>query len=199
MPNVSESGNFELPIQSSSARSFPSSPVRQSPGSAAAQSSSSSYGLNNYSPIFLQWLDCISQLMRMYPSAFEFSPTFLVDFIDCLLSCRFGNFLCNSEKERQQCGISETCGCIWAYLADLRSSSGTSHVHCNPFYDPSRYDGPLLPPAAALAPTLWPQFHLRWACPVEPNVTETEDQCRAMTVKYSEMKKVTYPCKIFFS
>jgi myotubularin-related protein 1/2 len=54
MPNVSESGNFELPIQSSSARSFPSSPVRQSPGSAAAQSSSSSYGLNNYSPIFLQ-------------------------------------------------------------------------------------------------------------------------------------------------
>ncbi|KAG7608107.1 GRAM domain [Arabidopsis suecica] len=189
MPNVSESGNFELPIQSSSARSFPSSPVRQSPGSAAAQSSSSSYGLNNYSPIFLQWLDCISQLMRMYPSAFEFSPTFLVDFIDCLLSCRFGNFLCNSEKERQQCGISETCGCIWAYLADLRSSSGTSHVHCNPFYDPSRYDGPLLPPAAALAPTLWPQFHLRWACPVEPNVTETEDQCRAMTVKYSEMKK----------
>lgn len=115
-------------------------------------------------------------------------------------SIYINTFLINcSEKERQQCGISETCGCIWAYLADLRSSSGTSHVHCNPFYDPSRYDGPLLPPAAALAPTLWPQFHLRWACPVEPNVTETEDQCRAMTVKYSEMKKVTYPCKIFFS
>ncbi|XP_010452352.1 PREDICTED: phosphatidylinositol-3-phosphatase myotubularin-2 [Camelina sativa] len=189
MPNVSESGNFELPIQSSSARSFPSSPVQQLSGSAIAQSSSSSYGPNNYSPIFLQWLDCVSQLMRMYPSAFEFSPTFLVDFMDCLLSCRFGNFLCNSEKERQQCGISETCGCLWAYLADLRSSSATSHVHCNPLYDPSRYDGPLLPPAAALAPTLWPQFHLRWACPVEPNATETEDQCRAMAVKYSEMKK----------
>ncbi|XP_010490968.1 PREDICTED: phosphatidylinositol-3-phosphatase myotubularin-2-like [Camelina sativa] len=189
MPNVSESGNFELPIQSSSARSFPSSPVQQLSGSVIAQSSSSSYGPNNYSPIFLQWLDCVSQLMRMYPSAFEFSPTFLVDFMDCLLSCRFGNFLCNSEKERQQCGISETCGCLWAYLADLRSSSATSHVHCNPLYDPSRYDGPLLPPAAALAPTLWPQFHLRWACPVEPNATETEDRCRAMAVKYSEMKK----------
>ncbi|KAL1201447.1 Phosphatidylinositol-3-phosphatase myotubularin-2 [Cardamine amara subsp. amara] len=187
MPNVSESGNFELPIQSSSARSFPSSPVRQS--SAAAQSSNSSHGLNNYSPIFLQWLDCVSQLMRMYPAAFEFSPTFLVDFTDCLLSCRFGNFLCNSEKEREQCGISEACGCLWAYLADLRSFSATTHVHCNPFYDPLRYDGPLLPPAAALAPTLWPQFHLRWACPVEPNPEEMEVQCRAMTVKNSEMKK----------
>ncbi|EOA19343.1 hypothetical protein CARUB_v10000224mg [Capsella rubella] len=189
MPNVSESCNFEVPIQSSSARSFPSSPVQQLSGSAIAQSSSSSYGLNNYSPIFLQWLDCVSQLMRMYPSAFEFSPTFLVDFMDCLLSCRFGNFFCNSEKERQQCGISETCGCLWAYLADLRSSSGTFHVHCNPFYDPSIHDALLLPAAAALAPTLWPQFHLRWACPVEPNAAEIEDQFRAMTAMYSEMKK----------
>ncbi|CAN8257158.1 unnamed protein product [Cochlearia groenlandica] len=189
-PILSGSDNFELPIQSSSARSFPSSPVRQSTGSAAAaQSSSSSHGLNDYSPIFLQWIDCISQLMRMYPSAFEFSPTFLVDLMDCLLSCRFGDFLGNSEKERQECGISEACGCLWSYLTDMRTSSGTCHAHCNPFYDPSRYDGPLLPPAAALAPTLWPQFHLRWACPVEPNAAETEIQCRAMTVKHSELEK----------
>ncbi|CAH8324313.1 unnamed protein product [Eruca vesicaria subsp. sativa] len=189
MPNVSGSGSFELPIQSSSASSFPSSPVRQTSGSAATQSPGSSHGLNNYSPIFLQWVDCVSQLMRMYPCAFEFSPTFLVDFTDCLLSCRFGNFLCNSEKERQECGISDASGCLWAYLTDLRSLGGTSHAHRNPLYDPSRYNGPLLPPAAALAPTLWPQFHLRWACPVEPDAAETEVQCRAMTVKHLEMKK----------
>lgn len=165
MPNISGSGNFDLPRQSSSAGSFPSSPVRQSSVSAASQSSSSSHGHNNYSPIFMQvseqlfllqiivvlwvcldlfqwvgrptaytmfksicfqWIDSVSQLMRMYPCAFEFSPvcmkanpfltiscsasssnnrihwpsylvlqTFLVDFMDCLLSCRFGNFLCN--------------------------------------------------------------------------------------------------------
>ncbi|CAN6838408.1 unnamed protein product [Brassica oleracea var. botrytis] len=189
MPNVAGSGSFELPIQSSSARSFPSSPVRQTSGSTATQSPGSSHGLNNYSPIFLQWVDCVSQLMRMYPCAFEFSPTFLVDFTDCLLSCRFGNFLCNSEKERQECRISESSGCLWAYLTDLRSFGGTSHAHCNPLYDPSRYNGALLPPAAALAPTLWPQFHLRWACPVEPDASETEVQCRAMSVKHLEMKK----------
>ncbi|KAH0895320.1 hypothetical protein HID58_044888 [Brassica napus] len=189
MPNVAGSGSFELPIQSSSASSFPSSPVRQTSGSAATQSPGSSHGLNNYSPIFLQWVDCVSQLMRMYPCAFEFSPTFLVDFTDCLLSCRFGNFLCNSEKERQECRITESSGCLWAYLTDLRSFGGTSHAHCNPLYDPSRYNGALLPPAAALAPTLWPQFHLRWACPVEPDASETEFQCRAMSVKHLEMKK----------
>ncbi|WZY74000.1 hypothetical protein YC2023_006240 [Brassica napus] len=203
MPNISGSGNFDFPRQSSSAGSYPSSPVRQSTQSGASQSPSSSHAQNNYSPIFTQvseqlffatiaillWVDSVSQLMRMYPCAFEFSPTFLVDFMDCLLSCRFGNFLCNSEKERQQCAIAEACGCIWAYLTDLRSLATTSHVHCNPFYDPLKYDGPLLPPAASLAPTLWPQFHLRWACPEEATAADIEVQCRAMRAKYSEMQK----------
>lgn len=72
-----------------------------------------------------QWVDCVSQLLRMYPFAFEFSAVcildtsvfvllynilclfhagnfyyfivqaFLVDFLDCMLSCRFGNFFFN--------------------------------------------------------------------------------------------------------
>ena len=95
-----------------------------------------------------------------------------------------------SEKERQQVGISEACGCLWAYLADLRSSEGRSHVHSNPFYSPLKHNGPLLPPAAALAPTLWPQFHLRWACPTEAQAGELEAQCRIMSIKFSKLQKV---------
>jgi len=95
-----------------------------------------------------------------------------------------------SEKERQQCVVSEACGCLWAYLADLRASEGSSHVHYNPFYDPLKHDGPLLPPAAALAPTLWPRFHLRWACPSEAQAGEVEGQCRKMAIKFSELQKV---------
>lgn len=95
-----------------------------------------------------------------------------------------------SEKERLQCNVFEACGCLWAYLADLRSSEGGSHVHYNPFYEPLKHNGPLLPPAAALAPTLWPQFHLRWACPEEAKAGEIEEQCRKINMKYSEMQKV---------
>lgn len=95
-----------------------------------------------------------------------------------------------SDKERQQCGIAETCGCLWKYLADLRASDGSSHVHYNLFYDPIKHGGPLLPPAAALAPTLWPQFHLRWACPAEAQSGEVEAQCRKMAIKFSELQKV---------
>ncbi|KAI6669248.1 hypothetical protein NL676_004133 [Syzygium grande] len=190
LPAISGGGNTELSRQSSTG-SYSSSPMRQSSGSFTTQAPSSSHGQasNNCSPIFLQWVDCISQLLRMYPFAFEFSSTFLVDFLDCVLSCRFGNFLCNSEKERQQCSVSEACGCLWAYLTDLRISEGKSHVHYNLFYDPSKHNGALLPPAAALAPTLWPQFHLRWACPSEAQAEELEAQCRNMAMKFSELQK----------
>ncbi|KAK3408874.1 hypothetical protein EUGRSUZ_J01026 [Eucalyptus grandis] len=192
LPTTSGGDNatFELSRQSSTG-SYSSSPMRQSSGSFPTQApgSSHSQASNNCSPIFLQWVDCISQLLRMYPFAFEFSLTFLVDFLDCVLSSRFGNFLCNSEKERQQCSASEACGCLWAYLEDLRNSEGKSHVHYNLFYDKSKHNGPLLPPAAALAPTLWPQFHLRWACPSEAQAGELEAQCRNMAMKFSELQK----------
>ncbi|XP_044953406.1 phosphatidylinositol-3-phosphatase myotubularin-2-like [Hordeum vulgare subsp. vulgare] len=122
---------------------------------------------NKTSPVLLQWLECIAQLMRMYPSAFEFSSAFLVDFIDAVLSCRFGNFLCNSEWERKQAEVESSCPCIWKYLADLRASGGIFHEHRNPFYKPSKHNGPIVPPSPALAPTLWPEFYLRWACPLE--------------------------------
>ncbi|KAL6963487.1 Carrier protein, mitochondrial [Sarracenia purpurea var. burkii] len=191
MPTLSGSGSmlYELSRQSSSG-SFPSSPLRQASGSFTSQSQISSHGQssNNCSPIFLQWVDCVSQLLRMYPFAFEFSSVFLVDFLDCVLSCRFGNFLCNSEKERLQSCISDTCGCLWMYLADLRASEGNSHEHHNLFYDPSKH-GHLLPPAAALAPTLWPQFHLRWACPSEAQAGEVEARCRSLAKKLSGLHK----------
>uniref|UniRef100_A0A2P2L1M3 Uncharacterized protein MANES_10G054700 n=1 Tax=Rhizophora mucronata TaxID=61149 RepID=A0A2P2L1M3_RHIMU len=189
MPTIPGSSNPALELtRQYSVGSFPPSPMRQSSGSFSSQPPSS-HSQNNYSPIFLQWVDCVSQLLRMYPLAFEFSSAFLVDLVDSVLSSRFGNFFCNSEKERQQAEVSEVCGCLWAYLADLRSSEGKSHVHYNFFYDPLKHDRPLLPPAAALAPTLWPQFHLRWACPSEAHAGELEDRCRNMSMKFFELQR----------
>lgn len=90
-----------------------------------------------------------------------------------------------------QSRVSDACGCLWSYLADLRSCDGQSHVHYNLFYDPIKHDGPLLPPAAALAPTIWPQFHLRWACPKEVEAGDLDAKCRSMANKFSESDKVT--------
>ncbi|KAJ0661213.1 putative phosphoric monoester hydrolase [Helianthus annuus] len=93
------------------------------------------------------------------------------------------------QNERVKAGVFEASACLWEHLADMRASEGNSHVHYNIFYNPSKHDGPLLPPAAALAPTLWPQFHLRWACPSEAQSSQVEAQCRNMMGNYSELQK----------
>ncbi|KAK9674312.1 hypothetical protein RND81_12G225200 [Saponaria officinalis] len=191
LPTLSGSGNMPLELsRQPSASSLQSSPSRQQSGSFAPPSGSSqSQNTNHCSPIFMQWVDCVSQLLRMYPFAFEFSSAFLVDVMDCVLSCRFGNFLCNSEKERQQCNVSDMCGCLWSYLTELRKCNDRSHVHYNFFYDPRKHEGALLPPAAALAPTLWPHYLLRWACPREVEAGDLEAKCRGMFNKFSEFQK----------
>ena len=80
---------------------------------------------------------------------------------------------------------------MWVYLASLRASGDGFHEHWNPFYDPNKHmAGPLLPPAAALAPTLWPQFHLRWSCPSEARAGELESLVRTLNRRYAESSKV---------
>uniref|UniRef100_A0A8C3PB53 phosphatidylinositol-3,5-bisphosphate 3-phosphatase n=1 Tax=Chrysemys picta bellii TaxID=8478 RepID=A0A8C3PB53_CHRPI len=52
------------------------------------------------SPIFLQFLDCVWQMTKQFPAAFEFNELFLITILDHLYSCLFGTFLYNCEQER---------------------------------------------------------------------------------------------------
>lgn len=56
------------------------------------------------SPVFLQFIDCVWQVSKQYPHAMEFNEHFLITTLDHLYSCRFGTFLCNTERERFQEG-----------------------------------------------------------------------------------------------
>ncbi|VDD81292.1 unnamed protein product [Mesocestoides corti] len=68
------------------------------------------------SPIFLQWLDCVRQVQRQFPSYFEFNEFFLIKMAIHTYSGLFGTFLYNSELERQAAHCaSQTCS-IWAFL-----------------------------------------------------------------------------------
>lgn len=54
------------------------------------------------SPIFLQFLDCVAQLVKQFPNEFEFNlhlPGFLAHHISTAL---FNNFLYNNDKERNE-------------------------------------------------------------------------------------------------
>lgn len=51
-------------------------------------------------PVFLLFLDCVVQLSKQFPSAFEFSETYMLSLHDLTNSCLYGNFLFDSIKER---------------------------------------------------------------------------------------------------
>ena len=116
------------------------------------------------SPIFLQFLDCVWQLSVQQPAAFEFNSDYLGAIMDEVLSCRYGTFLYNCEREREQAGVHDKTASVWEGLLE----AGGRARFLNPFYD-RRLSGfgaesPFL--RAGWTPSirnikLWP-YHARW-------------------------------------
>jgi len=50
------------------------------------------------SPLFIQFLDCVIQLLHQFPAAFEFNEKFLLDLAYNSYTCQYGTFLFNSYK-----------------------------------------------------------------------------------------------------
>lgn len=68
---------------------------------------------NDISPVFLQFLDCVSQILFIYPTVFEFNMNLLIFIVYHLTSGKYGTFLCNNEKERKFYKIKEKTVSIW--------------------------------------------------------------------------------------
>ncbi|KAK3267913.1 hypothetical protein CYMTET_23555 [Cymbomonas tetramitiformis] len=111
------------------------------------------------SPIFLQFLDAVWQIMRQFPTAFQFNERLLVLILHTSTSCMFGNFLFNSRQEREVAGVFSRTQSVWSYVNDHLTP------YLNPHYraggeggseEPSilvpRCDSPLL--------QLWPDVFL---------------------------------------
>jgi len=72
------------------------------------------------SPIFLQFLDCVFQLVNQFPNYFEFNARYLLVLSENIYSCRFGTLLCDSEREREVvAGIRQRTYCMWEYLDSI--------------------------------------------------------------------------------
>lgn len=76
---------------------------------------------NERSPIFLQWLDCVHQLLLQFPCHFEFNLTFLVKLAEHTYSNLFGTFLTNNLSERRRMRVRERTRSIWGYLRSFPS------------------------------------------------------------------------------
>ena len=54
------------------------------------------------SPIFVQFLDAVWQIMQQNSKVFEFNEKFLLAILNNMYTCQFGTFLYNNECEREQ-------------------------------------------------------------------------------------------------
>ncbi|KAM9923838.1 hypothetical protein OXX80_011405 [Metschnikowia pulcherrima] len=87
-------------------------------------------GSNERSPVFHQFLDCVYQIHRQHPSMFEFNSRFLKRLLYHSYSCQYGNFLCDSERERKSNeGLEKQTTSVWAHFLSRRSE------FTNPTYD----------------------------------------------------------------
>jgi len=85
--------------------------------SASKDSSTSSTNEGQISPIFIQFLDCVYQLVNQYPEMFEFNTKYLLLLSEHVYSCRFGTMLCDTEREREVvASIRQRTHCLWEFL-----------------------------------------------------------------------------------
>lgn len=110
------------------------------------------------SPVFLQFLDATWQMVRLYPHAFEFDRSFLLLIAHHVYSCRFGTFLCNNDRERQEAQLALRTPSLWGYL------ESRADLYRSPVYDPSAGDVLLPHPAGVLRHvTVWTDWFMRWS------------------------------------
>lgn len=107
-------------------------------------------------PIFLQFIECVWQLMQQAPRAFEYSESLLLETLDAVYSCKYGTFLGNSERARRDMRVRETTSSLWGdVLAPGRRAAFT-----NPAYAPFSGTLPVIVRASRMA--FWRELHLRW-------------------------------------
>ncbi|KAF7665620.1 hypothetical protein LDENG_00136440 [Lucifuga dentata] len=109
-------------------------------------------------PVFLQWLDCIHQLLKQFPCLFEFNEAFLVKLVQHTYSCLYGTFLCNNAQEREARNIYKRTCSVWSLLR-----TGNNNFQ-NFLYIPS-HDMVLQPVCHTRALQLWTAVYLPTSSP----------------------------------
>ncbi|XP_041496891.1 myotubularin-related protein 1 isoform X1 [Microtus oregoni] len=135
------------------------------------------------SPIFLQFIDCVWQMTRQFPSAFEFNELFLITILDHLYSCLFGTFLCNCEQQRIKEDIYTKTISLWSYI------NSQLDEFSNPFF--VNYENHVLYPVASMSHLeLWVNYYVRWNPRMRPQMPIHQNLKELLAVKAELQKRV---------
>uniref|UniRef100_A0A8W4FG24 Phosphatidylinositol-3,5-bisphosphate 3-phosphatase MTMR2 n=1 Tax=Sus scrofa TaxID=9823 RepID=A0A8W4FG24_PIG len=133
------------------------------------------------SPVFLQFIDCVWQMTRQFPTAFEFNEYFLVTILDHLYSCLFGTFLCNSEQQRGKENLPKRTVSLWSYI------NSQLEDFTNPLY--GSYSNHVLYPVASMRHLeLWVGYYVRWNPRMKPQ-EPIHNRYKELLAKRAELQK----------
>jgi myotubularin-related protein 1/2 len=107
------------------------------------------------SPIFIQFLDCVYQLVLQFPTHFEFNSILLHDLAHFAFSGRFGTFMCNSMKERATLNLFNKTSSVWSYVFE------NLDTYTNPYYQPGQ-DDPITPVYCIRRLFIWHDVFSQW-------------------------------------
>ncbi len=110
------------------------------------------------SPIFIQFLDCVFQIVSQYPDFFEFNTQYILLISEHVYSCRFGTLLCDTEREREAvASIRQRTHCLWEYLDSFPELLNKNYVEKPLAPDEFEGNGSMLMPLPTLLRnvTLW--------------------------------------------
>uniref|UniRef100_A0A8C7ZM18 Myotubularin related protein 2 n=1 Tax=Oryzias sinensis TaxID=183150 RepID=A0A8C7ZM18_9TELE len=144
------------------------------------------HGDKNYtdaerSPVFVQFVDCVWQLTRQFPSAFEFNEYFLITILEHLFSCLFGTFLCNCEQQRLKEEVPKKTVSLWSYI------NSQLEEFTNPFY--VNYSNHVLFPVVSLHHLeLWVSYYIRWNPRMRPQ-EPLHQRYKELLAKRAELQK----------
>ncbi|XP_053684034.1 myotubularin-related protein 8 isoform X2 [Sabethes cyaneus] len=113
------------------------------------------------SPVFTQLLDCTWQLMQQRNDAFEFNERFLLILHDHVMSCQYGTFIGNCEKDRLDLRLSEKTFSLWGYM------SNHLNEYINPLYRPEM-DETIRPNLAPQCIRFWRGMYSRFESGIHP-------------------------------
>jgi len=110
-----------------------------------------------YSPVFLQFIECIWQVLIQFPDAFEFNQLFLLEILDHVTNGRSGTFLLSFDTTRDETKLRQNSLSVWTIL------NQNLERYCNPWYNPElRFNcEPLMPNYHVGKLQLWEAYYCR--------------------------------------
>lgn len=135
------------------------------------------------SPVFLQFIDCVWQITKMFEHAFEFHELFLVTIVDHLYSCRFGTFLGNSERDRlQESNVKQRTSSLWSMI------NSNLDMYKNPLYHHVPHSLDPVPTMRYIR--LWKALYCRWNPSMRPQEAIYQKMRELLAMREQLEKKV---------